>query len=119
MDIQMRSLKTKDIFPMSVILKKIGLREIAKEAALKAAKEAESGNALTKRDVTLRAGVEMFAAVFENLHLAEKEVNALLADMCGMKPDEFAELDLDVVLTIMDKFKGNAAFANFLKQASR
>ena len=118
MQIQMRSLKTKDIFPMSRILKKIGLKEIMKEAAANAAKPSD-GEEITKREVQMRTGAEIFAAVFENLPQAEEETNALLASLCGMTPEQFAELDFETILSVLDAFKNQKGIANFLKLASQ
>jgi hypothetical protein len=87
-----------------------------KEAAANAAIPSENE---TKRGAQMKVGAEVFAAVFENLHKAEDEVNAFMANLCGMEPEVFAELEISVVMDLIGQLQGQKAFANFLKQASQ
>lgn len=98
----LRGLKTSDIFKMSKILKKMGLKVDAAEG--KSQKQ---------------VGAELILLVFENLHLAEIELNEFLADMCGMKPEEFAELPIEKTLEIIKEFKQIPGLLDFLKQANQ
>lgn len=121
---QVRSLKTKDIFPMSRILKKIGLKDVIREAAANMAANAKSANKPEDKrsaaaSAQMKLGADIVATLFENLYLAEEETNAFLADLVGMKPEEFAELELTDTLGIIDQLKGSKVFASFLKQASQ
>jgi hypothetical protein len=115
-DIKIRPLKTKDIFPMSRILKKINLKEALKEAIAGAT---SAKDRIAKDQNQTRLGVDLVMLAFENLHLAEDEVNAFLADLAGLKPAEFAELEFEAALAILDQLKGQKAFASFLQQAAK
>ena len=90
-----RGLKTKDIFPMAKILKKIGLKNLAEEAV--------SGAGGSGKEAQMKIGVKLVTAVFENLYLAQEETNAWLADLAGVREEEFADLDIGVVMEIMQK----------------
>lgn len=108
---QIRGLKTKDIFPMARILKKIGLKNLAEEAV--------SGIDTTGKEAQMKLGVKLITSVFENLYLAQEETNAWLADLAGVDAAEFAELDIGVIMDIFQQLKEQPSFANFLKQAGR
>jgi hypothetical protein len=97
----LRGLKTSDIFKMSKILKKMGLKVDAGDKSQR------------------QMGAEFILTVFENIHLAEFEVNEFLADMCGMKPEEFAELPIEKTLEIIKDFKQIPGISNFFKQANQ
>lgn len=98
----MRSLKTSDIFAMSKILKKMDLKiKIPADA--------------TPTEI----GILLFQKIFENVHLAETEVNSFLADLVGMSPEEFGNLPLEDTLEIFRLFKEQKGFSNFLKLAGK
>ncbi|MBP1992549.1 hypothetical protein [Paenibacillus eucommiae] len=110
---KIRKLKMKDVFPMSRIIKKIGIKEIMKQATKNLT--GKEGTAEAQKQV----GTEMFAVILENLHLAETEVTAFLADLVGMKPEQFAELEFDQLASVYDQLKQLPGIASFLKQASQ
>jgi hypothetical protein len=97
----LRGLKTSDIFKMSKILKKMNLKVNVGEKSNR------------------QVGADFIITVFENIHLAENEVNEFLADMSGMKPEEFSELPLEKTLEIIKEFKQIPGLLNFLKQANQ
>ena len=98
----MRELKMKDIFKMSKILKKMDLKvgDVAEK---------------TQKQV----GAELILEVFENLHLAEAEVNEFLADMKGIAVTEFEELPIDKTMEIIKEFKEMKGLSSFFKQANQ
>lgn len=98
----MRSLITKDIFKMSKIMKKMGLK-------------IDAGEGKTQQQV----GAELILSVFENLHLAENEVNEFLSDMVEMKVEDFEELPVEKTLEIIKEFKNISGLSNFFKQANQ
>jgi len=80
---KIRELKTSDIFKVSKILKKMNLK-------LEGEKQEEVGK-------------NLIMDIFENLHLAENEVNEFVGGLVGLKPEEFAELPLpESIKIIMD-----------------
>lgn len=98
----MRPLKTSDIFKMSKILKKMNLKiEIGKEIS------------------QIQLGVEFVQRILENIHLAEDEVNAFLAEFVGLSAEEFSELEIEETIEIITLFKEQKGLANFLKLAGK
>lgn len=97
----LRNLKTSDIFKMSKILKKMNLKVDA--------------NDKTQQQV----GAELILSVFENLHMAEIEVNELLADLSGMTANEFSELPIEKTMEIIKEFKNISGLASFFKSANQ
>lgn len=119
--IKLRKLQLKDIFPMSRIIKKIGIKEIMKQAA--AALENKKPKVSEKEQLTeakqMQAGMEMLAVVLENIHLAEKEVTDFLASLAGMEPEAFASLNIEQLGSVFEQFKELPGLSSFLKQASQ
>ncbi|MCR8635746.1 hypothetical protein [Paenibacillus radicis (ex Xue et al. 2023)] len=109
MEIQVRPLKTMDLFPMSRILKKMDLKDSLKHIATLKRDEASQK----------KLGFEILMTALENIHLAEAEVIAFLADLTGMKPDKLKELELSEFMKVIDQFKGQKSFASFLQQAAK
>ena len=105
----MRELKTKDIFKMSKILKKMELKTDFKDIDM----------TKTKDEVKKRVGIEFVKEVFENLHMAEEEVNEFLSDMVEMSVEEFKDLPLEKTFEIIKEFKNIPGLANFFKLASK
>ncbi len=97
----MRELKTKDIFAMSKILKKMDL---------KLDTEGKTQNQL---------GADMLLMIGENLHLAEKEVNDFMGSLTGMTGKEFSELSISESLKHLQEFNDMPGIANFLKLAGQ
>ena len=101
----MRNLITKDIFTMSKIIKKMGLK----------IKELE----ITETTTQMEAGASLIVKIFENLHLAQEEATAFFADLTEMTVEEFENLPLDKVFEIIKEFKNTAGVESFLKQAAQ
>ena len=97
-----RELKGNDVFTASRIIKKMNL-EI----------EVKAG------DTQEQVGARLVLSVFENLHLAQKEVNDFLGSMIGISGKTFGELPLSEYLAYLQKFKEIEGLANFLEQARK
>ena len=110
-----RELKTSDIFKMSKILKKMNLKIKANAEKIKD----ENGEEIVIEKTQKQVGAEFILSIFENLHLAENEVNNFLADMVGIAPEEFAELPIEKTLGIIKQFKEIGGLSSFLKQANQ
>jgi hypothetical protein len=98
----LRELKTSDIYKMSSILKKMNLKINASDGK-------------TQQQV----GAELILSVFENLHMAENEVNEFLGNLSGMTAEEFSELPIEQTFKIINEFKKMKNITSFFKQASR
>ena len=97
----MRELKTKDVFKMSKILKKISLKLETNEKTQE------------------QMGAELIIMIGENLHLAEKEVNDFMGDLVGITGEEFAELRIEETLEYVKQFKSMPGITNFFKLAGQ
>ena len=100
----MRGLITSDIFRMSKILKKMGI---------KVAAETDEGKEKSQNQM----GAELIVTVLENIHLAEFEVNEFLGDLSGMTGDEFSKLSISDAFKIIKEFKELPGVSDFLQQA--
>lgn len=98
----MRPFKTSDIYKMSKILKKMNIK-------------IDVNDKTTQQQM----GVQMIQKVAENLHLAETEVNAFLAELVGIHPTEFSELPIEKTFEIISLFKEQKGLANFLQLAGK
>lgn len=117
MPLQIRKLKFSDIFPMSKIIKKIGIKEIMRQAT--ASVDKNGSTAGTTADKQMEAGIAMLAVVLENIHLAEEEVTEFLANLVGLEPKAFADLPFDQLASIYDQLRKMPGLADFLQRASQ
>lgn len=97
----MRELKTKDVFAMSKILKKINLKLD------------------TEGKTQQQLGAEMLLTIGENLYLAEKEVNDFMGSLTGITGKEFSELPIGETLKHFEEFKNQPGISNFFKLAGQ
>jgi hypothetical protein len=81
----MRPLKTMDIFKMSKILKKLNVKLDVDEK-------------ITQKQM----GAQIIQRVVENLHLAENEVNAFLAELVGIDAKNLLNYRLRTHCTLSD-----------------
>lgn len=104
--IQLRNLRTTDIFIMSKILAKMNLKITPEKAKSMSIQSLE------------QAGIEFFKMALENLHLAEKEITEFIADLAGMKPEDFSEHELDEEwLDILEGIKDLKGIKLFFERA--
>lgn len=102
---EIRKLKTRDIFKLSKIVKKIGLTNVIKNK-----KESFKLNEnATKEDRQIQNenfGIEIMLFVVENIYLAENEIIELIAELGNSTIKEVEELSIkeikDIVKTIFD-----------------
>lgn len=112
---EMRPLKTKDVYPMSKILKKLDVKlnlDLSRFAGKKATEkeQEEAGKELV---------LGLIKTALENLHQAEEEVNGLLSSLVGITSEEFNELPIEDTLEIITLFKNQKGLAGFLKLAGK
>lgn len=98
----MRSLKLKDAFAVSRILKKMHIRPDVKEG-------------MTQEQL----GADLIFKFVENIGEAEEEVLSFLADLKEMKPKELAELDFEEFANIIDEFKELKGLQGFFQQVGK
>ena len=98
----MRDLIMSDVYKMSKVLKKMGLKfDINGEMS------------------EVQAGAEIIVKVFENLHLAQNEVNDFLGDLVGLTGDEFNKLPFTEAQKHLNEFRSLPGIADFFKSAGR
>lgn len=95
----MRELKTRDLFPMSRIIKKMGL---------KFAVEGKTQEQL---------GAEIIWGLIENLGVAEQEVLAFIASLKDTTAEAIADQSFGQTLQDFKELIGKHGFADFFKQA--
>lgn len=102
MDYKMRALETDDIYAMSEIISKLGIK-------------LEIQGAVTQQQV----GAQLLMKAISNLHLAKPEVNKFLAELVDIEPKKFGKLPLKDTFKIISLFKEQDGVADFLEQASK
>lgn len=98
----MRNLKTKDLYKMSKILKKLEIK-------------LENERNMSEKQF----GMAMIKLAFENLHMAETEVNEFLSELVGLTVEAFEELDFEDTQDILAQFKNQKGLKGFLKSAAK
>lgn len=124
----LRDLCARDIFPMTVIIRKIGLKGIGKcfdPEEIKAVMESVSGDEEEKSmdDVAETVGISVVLkivdVVLENLSAAEQEIFGLIGDLSGMTAAAVGDLPMDVFFEMLvDVFK-KKEFVGFMKVVSK
>ena len=104
MEIKVRELKGKDIFALSKIVKKIDLDLSSLKIDIKD---------------NYSTGISFMKAIFENLHLAEKEANDFFASLTGLTNAQVADLNINEYLGIVNKLKENKEILGFFKSAGK
>lgn len=108
-----RKLKGKDIFKVSKIMKKIGLKKEV-SALTTYLEEGQS-----KEELVTEIGMEFFMMLIENFHLAEKEIFDFLGDLVGMSSEEYAERDLNLIIDDIEELKNSEDLMGFFKKVSK
>lgn len=98
----MRELKLKDAFSVSRILKKMKIRP-------------EVGEDISQQEL----GAQLLFKFIESIGDAEEEVTSFLADLKGIKPEEFKELGLEEFMTIIEEFKELKGLKGFFSQVGK
>lgn len=98
----MRSLKLKDAFAVSRILKKMHIRPDIAEG-------------MTEQHF----GTELIMKFVENIGEAEEEVLAFIADLKGMDKEELANLDFEEAATLIEDFKNLKGLQGFFTQVGK
>ncbi len=73
-------LKTKHIFKLAGIIKKLNLKKEMEEVEL-------------DKEAPEKYGAQLLLLILENMHKAESDVAELFADMAGVTTEEFLEMD--------------------------
>jgi len=127
----LRDLCAKDIFPMTVIIRKVGLKDLGKcfdTEEIKATMESVSGDGEDGKkknldDIAETVGISVVLkivdVILENLPEAEQEIFGFLGELAGITADAVSTLPMDVFFEMLvDVFK-KKEFVGFMKVVSK
>ena len=122
----LRDLSAKDIFPMTVIIRKIGLKDIAKcfdSKEIKKIMGSVSGEGKTVDDVAETVGISVVLkivdVILENLSTAEQEIFGFMAGLSNMTTDDVSNLPMDVFFEMLVDIFKKKEFVGFMKVVSK
>lgn len=130
--IELRKVKSTDLFLMTTIISKLGINEFIKcfnsegiQGLIQSITEkSKSEKAENKKDEdTIKVGIgvalEIVNIILANLYKCEKEVYQLMANITSKTVEEIKDLDLDIFLEILIAFVKKDEFKDFFKAASK
>ena len=122
----LRSLQGADIFPMSAIIKKIGVKEFKnafQDEEIKGLVQSINNGDMSKDAAANQAGMAVILNIVDvvlgNLPRAEKDIYKFLASLSGMKPDEVAALPMATFTAMVIDVIQKDEFKDFIKVVSR
>lgn len=122
----LRSLQGADIFPMSAIIKKIGVKEFKnafQDEEIKGLVQSINNGDMSKDAAANQAGMTVILNIVDvvlgNLPRAEKDIYKFLASLSGMKPDEVAALPMATFTAMVIDVIQKDEFKDFIKVVSR
>lgn len=122
----LRSLQGADIFPMSAIIKKIGVKEFKnafQDEEIKGLVQSINNGDMSKDAAAKQAGMTVILNIVDvvlgNLPRAEKDIYKFLASLSGMKPDEVAALPMATFTGMVIDVIQKDEFKDFIKVVSR
>lgn len=122
----LRSLQGADIFPMSAIIKKIGVKEFKnafQDEEIKGLVQSINNGDMSKDAAANQAGMTIILNIVDvvlgNLPRAEKDIYKFLASLSGMKPDEVAALPMATFTGMVIDVIQKDEFKDFIKVVSR
>lgn len=122
----LRSLQGADIFPMSAIIKKIGVKEFKnafQDEEIKDLVKSINSGEISKDAAANQAGMAVILNIVDvvlgNLPRAEKDIYKFLASLSGMKPDEVAALPIATFTGMVIDVIQKDEFKDFIKVVSR
>lgn len=123
----LRGLCAKDIFPMVVIIRKSGLKDIAKcfdPEEIKTIMGSVSGEDKTVDDdvaetVGISVVLKIVDVILENLSTVEQEIFSFLAGISGMTADDIGNLPMDTFFEMLVDIFKKKEFVGFMKVVSK
>lgn len=122
----LRSLQGADIFPMSAIIKKIGVKEFKnafQDEEIKRLVQSINNGDMSRDAAANQAGMAVILNIVDvvlgNLPRAEKDIYKFLASLSGMKPDEVAALPMATFTAMVIDVIQKDEFKDFIKVVSR
>lgn len=117
MEIELKKLTAKDLFPLSTILSKIGVKQL--KGVFKDNIEQYSNADVDKTALGLNIAVEIAGLLLENLEKCEQNIYKFLASISNLKEKEVAELAPADFIELIIEVAKKEEFKDFFKAASR
>ena len=118
----LRELQSKDVFLMSRIISKIGIKEFKScfetEEVQKLIAEDADAEASVER-IGLSVMVDIAGVVLSNVTHAEQDIYSFLADLSGKTVKDIAELDMVVFAEMIIDVVQKDQFKDFIKVVSK
>jgi len=118
----LRELQSKDVFLMSRIISKIGIKEFKScfetEEVQKLIAEGTDAAASVER-IGLSVMVDIAGVVLSNVTHAEQDIYSFLADLSGKTAKDIAELDMVVFAEMIIDVVQKDQFKDFIKVVSK
>ncbi len=118
----LRELQSKDVFLMSKIISKIGIKEFKScfetEEVQKLIAECTDVEASVER-IGLSVMVDIAGVVLSNVTHAEQDIYSFLADLSGKSVKDIAELDMVVFAEMIIDVVQKDQFKDFIKVVSK
>lgn len=120
MEYQIRNLKAPDLFLVSTIISKLGVREV-KDCFNGEDLKALIGNEknINFQAIGMTIALDIVGILLENLSKCEKEIYQLLSNLTGLKLKDIQELDATVFVDLISQVIMNPNNKDFFKLASR
>ncbi len=112
MNLEIRKLKARDIFKFSKILKKLNNKNSLQNII-------KNGKNLEEQDKVELYGTEILCFLIENLDEIEGDIYEFLADIAGMTPEAFSNLDLGDLVEIIRKIGQENNLSAFFAAVSK
>ena len=117
-DIPIRTLTSKDIFPVSAILRKIGIKE------LRPVLSSTTISTLTKggeesREAAFSLLYDIAAVIVSNLASAEKEIYSFLSSITSTSEDELRDMPLSDFLSLIRRLFSSEGVKDFFSHLVR
>jgi membrane protease subunit (stomatin/prohibitin family) len=100
---EMRKLLAMDLFPLLNIIAKIGIKDLIKKFFEQRA-EASKSEHKNLEEIGQQAIAELLEILLMNIGRAREEINALLADLCGVEKSEIEKLPMDEYMGLLMNF---------------
>ncbi len=115
MDIKFRKLKFQDVFAMSRIIKKTGIKEEIKGLFQEKTEKSGKDNIEISQD----QGLQLAVILFENIYRAEDEIYDFISDLSEIKREVIIEMSFEETIKLLSSFGKMEGIGNFFKSASK
>ena len=121
-----RRLEASDVFLMSKIIGKIGIKEFKNcfdgegiESLIGSAKKGKKANDSSIVSVGVAVATEIAGVIFSHLPNCESDIYQMLANVSGMTPDQVKKLDFITFTEMVIDFIKKEEFGDFIKVVSK